>query len=95
MDLSNPTVQLVVWVGVFILIVYVFMILPRKKQEKKHTDMVSELRRGDAITTIGGIKGEVAKVKEDTIVVKVADGVEIEFVKRAVAGKDEPVSAKK
>jgi len=89
LDLSNPTVQMVIWVGVFIVIVYVFMILPRKKQEKKHNDMVSELKRGDAVTTIGGIKGEVAKVKEDSIVVRVADGVEIEFVKRAIAGRDE------
>lgn len=89
LDLSNPTVQMVIWVGVFILIVYVFMIMPRKKQEKKHNDMVSELKRGDAVTTIGGIKGEVAKVKEDSIVVRVADGVEIEFVKRAIAGRDE------
>lgn len=88
MDLSNPTVQLVIWVGVFIAIVYVFMILPRKKQEKKHNQMVSELKRGDSVTTIGGIKGDVAKVKEDSIVVKVAEGVEIEFVKRAVAGRD-------
>ena len=89
MDLSNPTVQMVVWVGVFIAIVYVFMIMPRKKQEKKHNTMVSELKRGDSVTTIGGIKGDVAKVKDDSVVLKVAEGVEIEFVKRAIAGKDE------
>ncbi len=88
MDLSDPTIQMVVWVGVFMVIVYVFMILPRKRQDKKHKDMVSELKRGDPVTTIGGIKGEISKVKDETIMVKVADGVEIEFLKRAIGAAD-------
>lgn len=88
MDLSNPTVQMVVWVGIFVVVAYFFIIRPRRKQEKELNDMMSELKRGDKVTTIGGIKGEVTKVKDETVMVKVSDGVEIEFVKRAIGAKD-------
>jgi len=62
--------------------------LPRKKQDKKHQDMVSSLKRGEKVVTIGGMKGEIAKVKENTVMLRVSDGVEIEMLKKAIAYKD-------
>ncbi|CFX94528.1 Preprotein translocase YajC [Syntrophomonas zehnderi OL-4] len=78
-----------VYFGVFILIFYLFIILPRKKQDKKHDAVLESLKRGDKVVSIGGIRGEVSKVKDETIVVKVADNTEIEFVKKAISHKIE------
>ncbi|HOQ09590.1 MAG TPA: preprotein translocase subunit YajC [Syntrophomonadaceae bacterium] len=86
--MQNQWVQLAIWFVLFIGIFYVFIIMPRKKQEKKHQDMVSSLKRGEKVVTIGGIKGEIAKVKEETVLLKVGDNVEIEFLKKAIAYKD-------
>lgn len=82
-------VTVAIYFGVFLVIFYVFIIMPRKKQEKKHDTVLESLKRGDKIVTIGGIRGEISKVKEDTIMVKVADNTEIEFVKKAISHKIE------
>lgn len=86
---SQGWLTVAVYFGVFILIFYLFIILPRKKQDKKHDAVLESLKRGDKVVSIGGIRGEVSKVKEDTIVVKVADNTEIEFVKKAISHKIE------
>jgi len=86
--MQNQWIQLAIWFVLFIGIFYVFIIMPRKKQEKKHQDMVSALKRGEKVVTIGGIKGEIAKVKEETVILKVSDNVEIEMLKKAIAYKD-------
>ena len=78
-----------IYFGVFLLIFYLFIIMPRKKQEKKHTTVLETLKRGDKVVTIGGVRGEVSKVKEDSVMVKVAENTEIEFVKQAISHKIE------
>lgn len=82
-------VQLAIWFGLFLGIFYVLVIWPNKKKEKKHTEMVDALRKGDKVVSIGGIRGEIARVKEDTIVLKVNDNTELEFIKRAIGYKVE------
>jgi len=75
-------------------IMYFLLIRPQQKKAKEHTNMVSNLRRGDNIITQGGIVGKVAKVKEDgEIEVEIADGVKIRVIKSTVAtviSKTEP-----
>ncbi|HEX3011763.1 MAG TPA: preprotein translocase subunit YajC [Syntrophomonadaceae bacterium] len=86
---QNSWLQLVVWFGIFLAIFYFFIILPNKKKEKKHSEVIDNLRKGDKVVTIGGIKGEVAKVKEDSIVIRVSDNTELEFIKSAIGYKVE------
>ncbi|MEN6462845.1 MAG: preprotein translocase subunit YajC [Syntrophomonas sp.] len=86
---QNTWVQLAVWFGVFIAIFYAFIILPNKKKEKKHDEMVGGLRKGDKVVTIGGIRGEISRVKEDSVLIKVNDTTEIEFIKKAIGYKVE------
>lgn len=78
-----------IYFGVFLLIFYLFIIMPRKKQEKKHDTVLESLKRGDKVVSIGGIRGEVSKVKEDSVMVKVAENTEIEFLKKAISHKIE------
>ncbi|MDD4170848.1 MAG: preprotein translocase subunit YajC [Syntrophomonas sp.] len=76
-----------IYLGVFMAIFYVFIIMPRKKQEKKHKEVLDSLKRGEKVVTIGGLQGEIARVKEDTVLIKINESTEIEFVKNAVAYK--------
>ena len=86
---ASPTTQswitLVLYFGVFMLIFYFLVIMPRKKQEKKLNQLIAELKRGDKVVTIGGIRGEVSKVKEDSFIIKVSENTEVEFIKKAIA----------
>ena len=53
---------------------YFLMIRPQKKQQKKEQEMRDSTQVGDEITTIGGIMGRVVTVKEDSLIIKMADG---------------------
>jgi len=86
---GNEWITVALYFGVFILIFYLFIILPRKRQEKKHTELIEGIRKGDKIVTIGGVKGEIARIKDETVVVKVSENTEIEFLKKAIAYKSE------
>ena len=81
--------SMLVWLGVFILIFYVFLIMPRKKEEKRHKTLLEELKKGDKVVSIGGINGVIARIKDDTVVLKVSENTEVEFLKKAIAYKVE------
>ena len=61
--------ELILPIGMFA-ILYFFMIRPQKKQQEKKEEMISNLRVGDNIITIGGIHGVVNVVKEDMITIE-------------------------
>ena len=86
---AQSWMSMLVWLGVFILIFYVFLIMPRKKEEKRHKNLLEELKKGDKVVSIGGINGVVSKIKDDAVVLKVSENTEIEFLKKAIAYKVE------
>ncbi len=65
-------------------IFYFLLIRPQKKEQKKTEQMISLLKKGDKIITIGGIHGVVSSTKEKTIVIKVDDGCKMEINRTAV-----------
>ncbi len=68
-----------------ILVMYFLMIRPQQKKQKEEQKMRNNLRVGDEITTIGGIKGRVVSIKDDTITVESsADRSKIQFEKWAL-----------
>ena len=66
-------------------IFYLLLILPQQKKQKQHANMINSLKKGDQIVTSSGMYGTIADVKEQKIVLKIADEVKIEIVKSAVA----------
>lgn len=83
--MSNSIVWTVVYIIAIIAIIYLLIIRPQKKRQKQHDDLVSALSLGVEIVTIGGIHGEVSRIKDDTLWIKVSNNVEIEIEKSAVA----------
>jgi preprotein translocase subunit YajC len=58
----------------FAIIIMVFMLMTtrgKKRQERERTDMLSGMKRGDRVQTIGGILGKVVDVEDQKILVKV------------------------
>jgi preprotein translocase subunit YajC len=66
--------------GVFIFLI----ILPQRRKQKEREEMLARLQKGDRVLTTGGIYGNIAGIKENIVVVKVAEGVKLEFSKRAI-----------
>ena len=68
-----------------VVLLYFFMIRPQKKKEKQAADMRNSIEVGDGITTIGGIVGRVASIKEDTFVLETgSDRVKMRFKRWAI-----------
>jgi len=66
-------------------IMYFLMIRPQNKKRKETERMLSALKKGDRIVTIGGLYGTVQSVKETTVIIKADDNVKLEFLRSAVS----------
>ena len=81
MPLDSQTITTIVMLVVLVAVFYFLMIRPENKRKKETQKMLSELAVGDQITTIGGVKGTICAVKEDSVVIETgADRVRIEFL---------------
>ncbi len=66
-------------------IFYFLLIRPQQKRQKELNEMIAALKTGDTVVMNSGIHGIVSSIKENTLMLKVADNVKIEFDKAAVA----------
>ena len=82
MEGASSLIMLVIVVAVF----YFMLIRPENKRKKQAEAMRNSLKKGDVITTIGGVVGKIVSVNNDTIVIETSeDRVRIEFTKWAVS----------
>lgn len=80
--MGSTVIMLVLMIAIF----YFMLIRPENKRKKEAEQMRSTVRKGDKITTIGGICGTVVDVKESRIVLETgADQVRIELEKWAIS----------
>ena len=76
----------ILMIVVMLAIMYFMMIRPENKRKKKAQEMRDSLKKGDVITSIGGIVGRIVSVSKDTIVVETSDDrVRMELTKWAVS----------
>ena len=84
MDGSNIWMMLMPIVMIVVLLVV--MIIPQRRRDKKVKDMLSSLKQGDRVRTIGGIYGTISSVKDDVIVLSVGpDKVKLVFARGAIS----------
>jgi len=74
-----------IFLGGFVVIFYFLMWRPQSKRAKEHRDLIGGLGKGDEVIIGGGIAGKIKNVKDDFIVVEIADNVEIKVQKGAVS----------
>jgi preprotein translocase subunit YajC len=67
-------------------IVYFVLLLPMKRRQKKLQSFLDSLKVGDRVITTGGIYGTIVKMADRSVKLQVADKVNIEISKAAIAG---------
>jgi len=72
---------LVAIIGIF----YFLIIRPQSKKQKETQKMLSALKKGDKIVTIGGIHGVIQNVRENSVIVKVDETTKLEFTRSAIS----------
>lgn len=82
----NQGTSTILMLVVLFAIMYFLMIRPENKRKKKAQEMRDSLKKGDVITTIGGIVGKIVQVNNETIVIETSDDrVRMELTKWAVS----------
>ena len=67
-------------------IFYFMMIRPENKRKKQAEELRNNLKKGDKVTTIGGIIGTIVFVGQDTLVIETSDDrVRLEVTKWAIS----------
>lgn len=69
-----------------VLILYLFVFRSKRQQDKKRTDMLGGLKRGDRVQTIGGILGTVVEARDTDVLLKVdeSSNTKIRFSRSAI-----------
>jgi preprotein translocase subunit YajC len=67
---SGAITVFVLQIAAFIAIFYFILIRPQRQQQKRHDEMLKQVKRGDEIVTSGGVVGEVVHVKDDLVTIK-------------------------
>lgn len=65
-------------------VMYVFMILPQRKQRKQLEEFRNSLKKGDKVVTVGGIYGTICEVQEKTVLIKVDGDVKLKVDKQGL-----------
>lgn len=87
MNFSPEMTQMLFSYGpiVFMVLAFYFMLYkPQKQEQAKRQEMLSNLKIGDNVVTLGWIYGVITKIADNTLEIKIADSVEIKIAKTAV-----------
>lgn len=76
--------QIFIMIAMFA-VLYFFMIRPQQKKAKEHKALVEALGKGDEVITQGGMAGRITKVADDFVTIAIAENVEAQFQKAAIA----------
>ena len=70
--------------GAIILVMWLFMIRPQRKQQKELEKFRNELKKGDKVVTAGGIYGTVDEIKDKSVLIKVDGEVKLRVDKNSL-----------
>jgi preprotein translocase subunit YajC len=65
-------------------IIYFLMIRPEQKKQKERLGMLKDLKKGDRVVALGGMFGVVGSVKDNSVMVKIAENTVVEFTKSSI-----------
>ena len=79
--MGSTIMMIVLMIAIF----YFLMIRPENKRKKHAEEMRNSLKKGDWLTTIGGVYGRVVSITDRTVVIETSeDRVRVEFLKSAI-----------
>jgi len=73
------------WMVFMVAIFYFVMIRPQRRREKERKALISAVKSGDRVLLTSGMIGEIANVKDKTLIVRIAEKTKVEVLKSAVA----------
>ena len=79
---AGPLLFLVAMIAVM----WFVLIRPQRACQAAHRNLISDLKPGDEVVTVGGIFGTLTSVADDHVILEIAPGTEVRIAKDAVTG---------
>lgn len=76
---------IIIWIVVFFGIFYFLAIRPQRRQRQQHSEMISMLKKGDEVVTIGGMYGTVSAIGDEWVELEIAKRTRVRYLKRAIS----------
>jgi preprotein translocase subunit YajC len=76
--------ELLIFPIAMIALTWLLLVRPQKARLREREQLVSALGPGDEVVTVGGMHGIVRATDDETVVLEIADGVEVTYDKRAI-----------
>ena len=93
---ADNTLSSYLFLGLMLAVLYVVMIMPQRKQQKRDLQMRASLDIGDEVLTQGGVLGRIVSIREDTVVIETgSDRVKLRIVRNAIIQNTTAKSATK
>ncbi len=77
---GNPLISFIPFILIFV-IFYFLLVMPQQKKMKKRKAMIEALKKGDRVTTTGGIIGTVTNLSPDVVTIQIAEGVRVKVLR--------------
>ncbi|SFE24904.1 preprotein translocase subunit YajC [Paenibacillus catalpae] len=75
-----------IWPFILMFAVFYFLLIrPQQKKTKQRNSLLSQLKKGDKIQTIGGLQGTIVELTDDTVVLRVNDTTKMTFDRSAIS----------
>ena len=87
--ISQETLQMLASygpIGLMGVVFYFTLYRPQKKQSQLRDQMLNNLKKGDRVITNGGMYGTITSLDAKKVTLKVAEKIEIDFLRTAVQG---------
>ena len=72
--------------GVMFAVLYFILIRPQQKQQKKHQNLLDNLKKGDEVILASGIIGKIYLVEDKIVLIEISDKTRLKVLKQAVQG---------
>ncbi len=66
-------------------VMYFMMIRPQRRRDKERKEMIANVKKGDRVLLTSGILGQIVEVKDQALIVRIAENTKIEVVKAAIS----------
>ena len=86
---SSPTIFIVLIV-VYVAVYFLYL-RPRSKKAKAARQQSRQVEVGERARTIGGLIGTIVSRTDESVTLRTASGVELDFIPSAIAGRFDPV----
>ena len=73
--------------AIIFVLFYFLLLRPQLKQAKAQRAMLSELKKGDEVTTSSGLIGKVDKIENEIVSLEIATGVVVRIQKQSIQAK--------